>query len=65
MIYTEHELAHKLQDVSINNYCPIWNTEKTIIEKEKNIVKTDDVSNNKLTKDNEKIIYKDLTFNNY
>ncbi len=25
MIYTEHELAKKLQDVSINEYNPIWN----------------------------------------
>lgn len=35
MIYTKHELAHKLQDVSINNYCPIWNKKEITKEMKK------------------------------
>lgn len=65
MIYTKHELAHKLKDISVNDYCPIWNTKKIIIETEKNIVNDNNISNNELTKDNEKIIYEDMTFDNF
>ena len=42
MIYTEHPLAKKLQDVSVLTYIPDWNNNievpKTIEKKEKRVV---------------------------
>lgn len=32
MIYTEHELASKLKDISVANYCPDWNKNNPILE---------------------------------
>lgn len=62
MIYTEHPLAKKLQDVSVLTYIPDWNNNievpKTIEKKEKKVV----TKQNKIKKEQE---YEDITFDNF
>lgn len=61
IIYTEHPLAKKLQDVSVLTYIPDWNNNievpKTIEKKEKKVV----TKQNKIKKEQE---YEDITFDN-
>ena len=62
MIYTEHPLAKKLQDVSVLTYIPDWNNNievpKTIEKKEKKVV----TKQNKIKKEQE---FEDITFDNF
>lgn len=62
MIYTEHPLAKKLQDVSVLTYIPDWNNNievpKTIEKKENRVV----TKQNKIKKEQE---YEDITFDNF
>ena len=62
MIYTEHPLAKKLQDVSVLTYIPDWNNNievpKTIEKKEKRVV----TKQNKIKKEQE---FEDITFDNF
>lgn len=65
IIYTEHPLAKKLQDVSVLTYIPDWNnnievpkTIETIEKKEKKVV----TKQNKIKKEQE---YEDITFDNF
>lgn len=62
IIYTEHPLAKKLQDVSVLTYIPDWNNNievpKTIEKKEKKVV----TKQNKIKKEQE---YEDITFDNF
>lgn len=62
MIYTEHPLAKKLQDVSVLTYIPDWNNNievpKTIEEKDKKVV----TKQNKIKKEQE---FEDITFDNF
>ena len=62
IIYTEHPLAKKLQDVSVLTYIPDWNNNievpKTIEKKEKRVV----TKQNKIKKEQE---YEDITFDNF
>lgn len=58
MIYTEHELANKLKDVSVSNYKPIWNT-KEIITANHDIIK------NTSPKEDENVEVKEITFDNF
>ncbi len=57
MIYTEHKLANKLRDVSVNSYKPNWNTikeEKVNPKKESEIIKE---------KESEE--FEEITFDNF
>ena len=62
IIYTEHPLAKKLQDVSVLTYIPEWNNNievpKTIEKKEKRVV----TKQNKIKKEQE---FEDITFDNF
>lgn len=62
MIYTEHPLAKKLQDVSVLTYIPDWNNNievpKTIEKKDKKVV----TKQNKIKKEQE---FEDITFDNF
>ena len=62
IIYTEHPLAKKLQDVSVLTYIPDCNNNievpKTIEKKEKKVV----TKQNKIKKEQE---YEDITFDNF
>lgn len=62
IIYTEHPLAKKLQDVSVLTYIPDWNNNievpKTIEKKEKRVV----TKQNKIKKEQE---FEDITFDNF
>lgn len=62
MIYTEHPLAKKLQDVSVLTYIPDWNNNievpKTIEKKEKKVV----TRQNKIKKEQE---FEEITFDNF
>ena len=62
IIYTEHPLAKKLQDVSVLTYIPEWNNNievpKTIEKKEKKVV----TKQNKIKKEQE---FEDITFDNF
>lgn len=62
MIYTEHELAKKLQDVSVSEYKPDWNKNNAV----KNVVK--EVSkneNNKIENIQENEEFEEITFDNF
>lgn len=53
MIYTEHRLANKLKDISINEYKPIWNEKeqpKIIVEE---TPKDEDIKEDKNKQDEE------------
>lgn len=62
IIYTEHPLAKKLQDVSVLTYIPEWNNNievpKTIEKKEKKVV----TKQNKIKKEQE---FEEITFDNF
>lgn len=62
IIYTEHPLAKKLQDVSVLTYIPEWNNNievpKTIEKKEKKVV----TKQNKIKKEQES---EEITFDNF
>lgn len=62
IIYTEHPLAKKLQDVSVLTYIPDWNNNievpKTIEKKEKKVV----TKQNKIKKEQE---FEEITFDNF
>lgn len=52
MIYTEHEFANKLNDVSISEYIPIWNRntgsqQRTYPIKKENTTKDKKIEKNK------------------
>ena len=57
MIYTEHELAKKLQDVSINEYNPIWNKNDS---KKSRIIFKNEIKKEEKNKENQEI-----TFDNF
>jgi type IV secretion system protein VirD4 len=61
MIYTEHELANKLKDVSVNEYKPIWNKKEIL----KPVIK--ETSKNEPTeeKNNNDDSYEEITFENF
>ena len=59
MIYTEHSLAKKLQDVSVNEYNPNWNKPKV----EKQVIKT--ISKEKPKKEEKAIEPEVITFENF
>lgn len=62
IIYTEHPLAKKLQDVSVLTYIPDWNNNievtKTIEKKEKKVA----TKENKIKKEQE---FEEITFDNF
>ena len=57
MIYTEHELAKKLQDVSINEYNPIWN--KNDLKKSK-IISKHEIKKEEKNRENEEITFENF-----
>lgn len=57
MIYTEHELAKKLQDISINEYNPIWNKNDS---KKSRIIFKNEIKKEEKNKENQEI-----TFDNF
>jgi len=59
MIYTEHSLAKKLQDVSVNEYNPNWNKPKV----EKQVIKT--ISKEKPKKEEKAIEPEVIKFENF
>jgi type IV secretion system protein VirD4 len=60
MIYTEHELANKLKDVSVNEYKPIWNKKEIL----KPVVK-ETPKNEPTEEKNNNDSYEEITFENF
>jgi type IV secretion system protein VirD4 len=61
MIYTEHELANKLKDVSVNEYKPIWNKKEIL----KPVVKETPKNEPTEEKNNNDDSYEEITFENF
>ena len=58
MIYTEHPLSKKLEDVSVSNYKPNWNDNKQVESKPKVIeqIKKESIDNDE---------FEEITFDNF
>jgi len=59
MIYTEHELAKKLTDISINEYIPTWNKNQ-IAKKVNQTVSKENIKENPIEKENKEITFDDF-----
>ena len=57
MIYTEHELASKLEDNSVTEYNPIWN--------KNNLKKSKVISKNDIKKEEKNRENQEITFENF